>query len=133
MSTQVYIHPSLPALIRVYEKDFDFTTQYEAANLEDIAMLDAQTQKIYYVVDTSELVVSFENLLIGAHNAARTELGQRKYRNPNVIENIMVVRQRLVELAAQNLKAPALGAVEFKIFQTIEEALAYITQQQVSR
>jgi hypothetical protein len=132
MSTNVYIHPTLPAVIRSFESSFSISQQSEPTSLEDIAILDVQPQKVYYVTDIRNLPISFEDMLKGANIIARTEIGQRKYRHPNVIENLMVVNQRMVEVAAQNLKAPSLGSVQLKTFHSLEEALAYIEEQQVS-
>jgi hypothetical protein len=60
----------------------------------------------------------------------RTETGQKKYHHPNVIENIMIVRQRMVELGAQNLKAATMGSIQLSTYPSLEAALDYIQKQQ---
>jgi hypothetical protein len=132
-STHAYLHPKLPAFIRIYEPGFDIGKEFDAVSVEDIALLDAQTKKVYYIMDIQVLTVSFEDLVAGASLIGRTEVGQKRFHHPNVIENIMVVKQRILEIAAQNLKMPSLGAVNFKILHSLEDALAYIEQQKASR
>lgn len=130
MSTRVYAHPTLPAVIRTYASDFNIADYSEPTNLEDIALLDAQPQNVYLVVDVSSLPITLDDMIKVANIMGRTETGKRKYHHPNVIENIMIVKQRMVELGAQNLKASTMGSIQLSTFPSLETALDYIQQQQ---
>src|ERR1700753_107549 len=113
MFSHVCRHPSRPALIRVYEASYDMKQSMQPS-LEDIALMDAHPRKIYYISDVRQMAMTFDDILAGANAMGKTEIGQKKFHHPNVIENLGIVKQRIIELTAQNLKMPSLGSVQLK-------------------
>jgi hypothetical protein len=131
MIADVYIHPELPALVRIFGSDFKLIEHAIAINEEDEIILDAQTTKLYYVVDVREVQLNFDDITRGASMAAHQF---KNYRHQNVIENLMIVPNRLYDVAAQSLKSPMFGNLRLKTFYAIEDAFAHIERQlEVSR
>ena len=127
MIADVYIHPELPALVRIFGNDFRLVEHAIAINEEDEIILDDLTCKLYYVVDVRDVQMSFDDMVKGANMAAHQF---KNYRHPNVIESLMIVPNRLYELAAQSLKSSVFGNLRVRTFYSVEDALSYIVQQQ---
>lgn len=127
MIADVYFHPDLPALVRVFGSDFKLVEHAIAINEEDEIILDAQTQKLYYIVNVCDMKISFDDMVKGANLAAHQF---KNYRHHNVIENLIIVPNRLYEMAAQSLKSNIFGGLYLKTYYSMEDALSYIAQQQ---
>jgi len=125
MIADVYIHSDLSALVRVFGSDFKLVEHAIAVNEEDEIILDAQTHKMYYVIDLCDLQISIGDMIRGANMAAHQF---KNYRHENVIENLMVVPHHLYKAAAQSLESSILGSVRLKIYSNRQDALSYIQQ-----
>ena len=129
MIADVYIHSDLPALVRVFGSDFKLVEHAIAVNEEDEIILDAQTDKMYYVIDLCDLQISLGDMIRGANMASHQF---KNYRHENVIENLMIVPHHLYKATAQSLDSSILGSVRLKIYSNRADALSYIHQQTVS-
>jgi hypothetical protein len=98
-----------------------------AINEEDEIILDEQTNRLYYVVDICQIKLNLDDMIRGANMAAHQF---KNYRHPNVIENLMIVPNRLYEIAAQSLKSSVFGSLRIQTYYSFEEALDHINQQQ---
>jgi hypothetical protein len=119
-------HPTLPIVMRTYDSSLKLGSGDLSMTLEDEAMINAQTAPTYYLLDMRELTLSFEEIMRASNIAA----GQSKtFTNPNVIENLVIVPNRLVELSAEGLRSPVFGSLKIKPFRSVEEAVAYVEQK----
>jgi hypothetical protein len=119
-------HPTLPIVMRTYDSSLVFGSGDMRMTLEDEAMINAQPTLTYYLLDMREVTLSFEEIMKASSIAA----GQSKtFTNPNVIENLIIVPNRLVELSAEGLRSPVYGSLKIKPFRTVEDAVAYVEQQ----
>jgi len=125
MIADVYIHSDLSALVHVFGSDFKLVEHAIAVNEEDEIILDAQTHKMYYVIDLCDLQISIGDMIRGTNMAAHQF---KNYRHENVIENLMVVPHHLYKAAAQSLESSILGSVRLKIYSNRQDALSYIQQ-----
>jgi hypothetical protein len=127
MIADVYIHPDLPALVRVFGSDFESVEHVIAVNDEDEIILDAQIQNMYYVVDLYDLNVSLDEILHTTDQAAHPF---KNYRHHNVIENLVIVPDAYYESAVQTFQSSVFGDLPVKICASMEEALTYMESQQ---
>lgn len=125
MIADVYMHPRLPALVRVFGSDFTQVEHAIAANEEDEIILDAQPHKMYYVVDLRKIQISFDEMVRNADVAAHQF---KNYRHQNVIENLMIVPNRPYEMAIY--KSSVFGGLPLKTYYGLQDALAHIEQRQ---
>src|SRR5688572_10192222 len=97
MANHIEKHPTLPIIIRRYSNLNISEVDPEAIN-ETVNFINAQTEKIYYVIDVSDIRVSLEDLTKagGMASAKNSTLS-----NENIIETLVIVPNRLIELAAQ--------------------------------
>lgn len=88
--------------------------------LEQIQQID---YPVYYIADLSEWRPNFNDVVMAANQAARS--ANAMLHHPMVREFLVVTDMRLVDLAARGLNAEVFGSVPVKVFQTVDEALAY--------
>jgi len=119
-------HPTLPIIIRRYDDSLNLA-QVDAAILEQNAQLiNSQSQKIYYLIDVREMHVGLDDLLKAGGLAAQKE---GNLTNPNIIETLIVVPNRLMEMAAQGLRTATFGHLRVRAFRSMEAAFEYVQQQ----
>jgi len=127
MIADVYIHPALPALVRVFGSDFNSVEHVLAVNDEDEIILDAQIQDMYYVVDLYDLTISLDEMI----NTADVDAHPFKnYRHQHVIENLIIVPNSFYETAVQTFQSSIFGDLPVRICASMEEALIYMEGQQ---
>jgi hypothetical protein len=127
MIADVYIHPALPALVRVFGSDFNSVEHVIAINDEDEIILDAQIQDMYYVVDLYDLTISLDDMIKTADEDAPPF---KNSRHQHVIENLIIVPHAFYERAVQTFQSPLFDNLPLKICASMEEALSYMEDQQ---
>lgn len=127
MSLALEKHPTLPIVIRRYDnRSLDLNNVDPEVLEQNAQMINAQTEKVYYLIDVTDLHVSFEDLL-KAGSMASNRSGSLN--NPNIIETLVVAPNRFIEMAAQGLRTATFGHLRVRAFRTMEEAIAYVKQQ----
>ena len=119
-------HPTLPIVMRIYDESFSMGSIDPRIAMEDAALINAQPQPTYYLADLRDVKMSFEEIMKASNLAAAKS---ETYTNPNVIESLVIVPNRILEAAAQGLTSPAFGRLRIKPFRSIEEAEAYVEEQ----
>jgi hypothetical protein len=89
-------------------------------------VINALAQKVYYLIDVRDLHLGLDELMKAGNMASRKE---GNLSNPNIIETLIVVPNRLLEMAAQGLRTASFGHLRVRPFRSLEEALAYVEQQ----
>jgi hypothetical protein len=126
MAHRLEKHPTLPIVMRTYDSSLALGSGDMSMTLEDEAMINAQPEPTYYLLDMRAMTLSFEEIMKASTIAA----GQSKtFTNPNVIENLVIVPNRILELSAEGLRSPVYGSLKIKPFRSVEEAVAYVEQQ----
>lgn len=126
MSHHIEKHPTLPVIIRRYDKNLDVSQVDPELGNQDSEIINSLEEKVYYLIDIRELHLGLEDLLKAGNMASRKE---GNLSNPNVIETLIVVPNRLMEMAAQGLRTATFGHMRVRPFRTMEDALAYVQQQ----
>jgi hypothetical protein len=126
MIADVYMHADLPALIRIFGSDFKSVEHAIAVNDEDEIILDAQIQKMYYVVDLYDLKISPDEMIKGAGLVVHPF---KNFRHRNVIDILVIVPDHLYEETLQAFTSSILSDLPLKISNSMEEAIEYMESQ----
>lgn len=126
MAHQSFVHATLPIVMRIYDDSFSIGAIDPRIAMEDEALINTQPQPTYYLADLRAVKMSFEEIMRASSMAAhKTET----YTNPNVIESLVIVPNRILEASVQGLSSPTFGKLRIKPFHNIEEAENYVEQQ----
>lgn len=93
---------------------------------EATATLDTMSQPVYYILDLTDINLSFSDIVLSANLATRGD--QPAFHHPNVIEMLVVTRDATLRMAALGLQHPVFGNAKMKVFDTYEDALAHTSQ-----
>jgi hypothetical protein len=126
MPHKIEKHPTLPVVIRRYDSNLDVSQVDPEIQDEDSVVINALAQKVYYLIDVRDLHLGLDELMKAGNMASRKE---GNLSNPNIIETLIVVPNRLLEMAAQGLRTASFGHLRVRPFRSLEEALAYVEQQ----
>ena len=120
-------HPTLPLIIRHYSaEDLSLTETDSPIIRETNALFEAQPNKVYYLIDVSDLHLNIEEIMKAGNLAAQKS---STIHNDKIIETLIVVASRLAELAAQGLRTASFGHLQVRPFRSIQDAVAYVEQQ----
>ena len=117
--------PDLPVLLGTWYEGFKFVEQGEQYVREVHDLLGAQQSPVFYVLDFTPLhTMSIEGAMRSADSGARGP-------NPNLHHpmncgNIFVSKAELVKMTAKGMRGPTYGNLDIKVFDTLDEALAYV-------
>ena len=118
-----------PIIVATLYADYNHAQEGEAAINEAVAMLGAQSEPVYYVLDVTKYAPTFEELVSSVNWGGKGNLPT--FRHPNVRESIVVSSNGMVKLAAQGLKTATWGNTTIPVFDTLNEALTYVREQSV--
>jgi hypothetical protein len=115
--------PGEPIIISTLHKDFDYATEAEPSAMENMALLNAATEPLYFIADMRAVHFDLGELIAGADLAAGGE--QSMLRHPKIKEALFVVTDKIMEIAAEGLATEAFGNIKLKMFDNLKDALAY--------
>lgn len=90
-------------------------------------LLEAGETPLFVIYDVSQASFGLQDILSGSNEASRSERPLLKH--PNIRETLVVSTSDLVKMAARGMNSPIFGNIALKVFDTLEEALAYCRQQ----
>jgi hypothetical protein len=130
MSHHIEKHPTLPIIMRRYDDTLDVAEVQPTLQSEDSDLIAVQQGKVYYLLDIRDLHLGLDELSMAGSMASRKG---SNLNNPNVIETLVVVPNRLMEIATQGLRTATFGQMKVRAFRTLEAAFAYVEQQVASQ
>ncbi len=112
--------------------EYSIARDMPVSRVESKALLDAATEKHFYVLDITHLSVSLEEMIAASNLGARGKAVDMQveddtplWHHPNIIENVVVSKSGIIKLAAKGLSSNAFGNLNIKVVETMEDALAY--------
>ena len=90
---------------------------------------DSQHEKIFFMIDTRGVAVSFDTL---ARNLNIVNRQNHLFVHPMIRETLVLTDNKMVTLAAKGLDSPVFGNVRVKVFSLMEDALNYVDSQLVA-
>ena len=115
--------PGKPIIIAALQADFKIANDWEEFISKLMALLDDQPEPVFYISDLRQASFSFDDLLTGTNLATRGSSAVLKH--PNVRENLVITTSSMLKLAAKGLNSVTFGNIDVKVFDSVEEALAY--------
>ena len=125
MTFTVELEPDAPILVLIHKGSFmaEFADGVKAI----LAALDAVSEPVFMVFDVHEVVISLDELTMGASTLARSP--KALMHHPKVRENLVVSRDGLFKLGAAGLRTATFVGVKIRSFDTLEQALSYCHEQ----
>lgn len=123
MSYSIEKLPDEPILIVTLHKEFAFSRDSVAANMEAKAVLDQSKEPLYYVADTSAVRFNMDETVEGSNFASRGETAI--FQHPNIKQVLLVVGDIMQEMTAAGMRSEAFGSVNILTFASREDALAH--------
>src|SRR5690349_6654430 len=113
MSRSIEKLPNEPILLCTLNADYSAASEAEQFIKDIVATLDAQTEHVYFILDTSEATISLEDVLQG------TRLTTQQYdlfKHKHIYESIIVASGRFMKLVVQGLNNPIFGSLNIRQF-----------------
>jgi hypothetical protein len=92
-----------------------------------ISILDAQTERVFLILDVRGLTLGIDELTRSASFASLRP--DALLHHPNIRENLVISTSGLVRLTAQGLQTATFGYVRLKVFESMEDAIDYCREQ----
>jgi hypothetical protein len=112
-------------IIVTYHEDYDVRLHAAASIEEGTTLLDTAQTPTFLVIDATAVSIDLDDLISSASLATRQT---RFFAHPIIREIILITRSKLISLAAKGLDSVAFGHVKIKVFDTRDNALAYVRQ-----
>lgn len=125
MTKEFDIHwlPGEQIILECIHPDFSIKDDTIPGNQATVAILDTAADCVPYVLDLTELRITFSDLVGALAEMTRGEAPAT--RHPNLRELIIVTQNPILKLGAKALTQDQYGKVPTHVFPTREEALAY--------
>lgn len=124
MSTySVQILPDAPVILSTAFDTWRVSTDMTPFVEEFLSQIQQIDHPVYYIADLTAWQPNFNDVVMAANQSARS--ANAMLHHPMVREFLVVTDMRLVDLAAKGLNADVFGNVPVKVFQTLDDALAY--------
>jgi len=118
--------PAENTFICRWEPDFSFSEHLKDFDNLAKQQLDGQTVPHYMIMIFGGLKLTFNDIITGASHATR---GERPiFRHPKVKEVILVTTDSAIQFTARGMKSASFGNVDIRVFDTLDEALAYVRE-----
>lgn len=105
----------------------DVIEQTIQVNAEIKSVLDRQTEKVFLIMDLSDISLEFGDLIQVASLSARGP--DNLMHHPMIRENLFVLRDSLLKMAVKGLDNVMFGLLRTHTFDTVEEAIRYCREQ----
>jgi hypothetical protein len=115
--------PGEQIIVEVIHDDFNIHDDTVPGNLATIAILDTATCAVPYILDLTELRITFADMvsvLVEITRGASSPAG-----HPYLMELIMVTQNGIIRVAASAMAQSQYGRVKTRVFTTMDEALSY--------
>ena len=121
------ILPGEPIMLTTMSAEYSVSRDQARSDAEARVLLDNAREPLFCIIDLSRVSFSLTDVIGGANAGAR---GQEPiFHHNKILELIYVTPNRMVQLAVKGLGSVAFGKVKACVFETIEEALAYVRSQ----
>ena len=128
MSSTIEMMENGTALVVSLGSDFNFAREGEAQFAQIAAILNQQTEPVFYIVDVRELDITFDETLALINRVARGE--DSLLRHPNIKEIIYVISNSFQRAVAEGLDSEWFGNLKVKLVYSLDEGLDHIRSQQ---
>ncbi len=115
----------VPAILTTVSKDFEINRELEAMNRDTLAILDPAEVPLFLITNF-QVSLGIDDLF---QSASTLRKENSIWKHPNIRQVIVITEDPLLRLAAKGMGSPLLGGFNVKLFDSVEEALAYVRSQ----
>lgn len=121
------IMPDEPILVAYIDSDYSVARDMAESDQKGWELLDTFDEPAFFIVDLTQLTLNVNDVIQGANQGSRGE--RPLWHHPNIREIIMISQSKLIRLAAPGMNTLAFGFVGIKVFDHLDEALAYCREK----
>jgi hypothetical protein len=127
MSFAIEMLSGEPIVVVTVNEDFDVETDTPAAGRQYAELVKTISQPVYLIVDfrAASKSLSVGSIVAGANLGIQTSF----FNHPHNKEVIWVATTEIMKLAAEGMGTDTFGKLKVSVFETLEEALAYVRGQ----
>jgi len=114
-------------LLGRWNEDFSFQDEIRVYNDEMYSLLESLTAPVYFVHEFANPGLSMQDIMKGASIATREE--KSTFQHPMIKQIIFVTTSKVMKVAAKGLNTMSFGNIEVAVFDTVDEALAFVRTQ----
>jgi hypothetical protein len=115
--------PDEPIILGQATAEWNSVTDLAAFTQHILILLREAEEPVYWIADMTAWKPNINELIITAHEIARTT--NAIARHPKLRQVIVISQNRAVEMSAKGLNSQAFGFVSMAVFPTVDAALAY--------
>jgi hypothetical protein len=115
--------PDEPILILTLSGSSTDLSDPEQSHNQLHSFLDSISEPVFLILDMSNAQLGLDDLMRGASDAFRGD--NPTFKHPNIREVLQVSDDPTLELAAEGMNSAVFGNIKIRLFETLEDALAY--------
>lgn len=127
MPFKIDVLPDSPIVIHTHEPSPDMVTEIPEAMRTLAELLSAQPRPVYLVLDLTGVTMTLDDLMKTSSDATRGP--GALLHHPNVAETLFVLTNSFMKLGTMGLTSEAFGHAKVRVFDTLEQALAYAQER----
>ena len=127
MSFTVEKRDDISAIIITFHTDFGGGRQIKRYVSEIVDLLDNCDGPVYQIVDSADLKLSFNDVMLMIKEAVTNK--QVISNHPNSKGIVIVTNKRFYKMAAKGLNTRSFGHLKLEIFESLDEALNWVREQ----
>jgi hypothetical protein len=116
-----------PILLVTVPEDFDVKNDLPAAIKQIREILDGSEEPVYHTHDVHPFQMSFDDMMAAMRLLTQGEMAI--LRHPNIREVLVAADDTMIRAAAKALALVPYGGLPVRVFETLDEALAYAREQ----
>jgi len=124
-----------PIILSILFENYSVSRDMAASDEASRAILDASDELLFTVTDITHVKFTFEDILFAATQGARGS--KPLWHHPKIREMILISPSTMIKYAAKGMNSPVFGNLAIRVFDTVDEALAYcraqLSQKEISK
>ena len=126
MSFTIDLLTGEPILLEALNPDYRYDLEVATTVNHTLMALEYQHSPVFFIMDLAEANLSTDELTAGVDAVSRQAM---LFQHPYVREVIFVSKDQPVDFSAWRLNSPVFEHIDFTIFGTREDALAYAREK----
>lgn len=124
MSYTIEFRSDISSIVATLPQDFNVEQEYAAFSKKRYELLDQSPTPIYYISIATHAELTMNDIINSAHALTRGEYAIAKHKNFKAM--LIITNDPAIALAGKNMNTDAFGNMRVEIFNSFEEAVAFI-------
>jgi hypothetical protein len=123
-SVTVEKQPDTPVVISLFNSEWQMSRDVDQYAQEVIQVLDGVDEDCYHVMNLLATKFNVGDVILGANTAARGAAAFMHHPRSKTV--VVVTTDTITAMAARGLKSPVFGSVPMEVFDSLDEAMAWV-------